>query len=121
MTDQEKEEYDCKRFIRGIHDTMDMLGGKWKPYILASLYQDKKKYSEILKEVPGISGKMLCRKLKEMEIDLLIQKKVSINSTTALYELTEYGQTLKPVIHVLADWGTAHREKLMSKPVIKVS
>jgi len=57
MTDREKELYDCKRFITGIHDTMDMLGGKWKPYILASLYRDKKKYSEILQDVKGISGR----------------------------------------------------------------
>jgi len=43
MTDREKELYDCKRFITGIHNTMNMLGGKWKSYILASLYRDKKK------------------------------------------------------------------------------
>ncbi|RZK11363.1 MAG: transcriptional regulator [Flavobacterium sp.] len=97
----------------GIHDSMDMLGGKWKVYIIASLYRDSKRYSEILNDLKGISGKMLSRQLKEMEIDQLIVKKAKSDPPSSMfYELTSYGQTLKPVIHVLADWGIDHREKI---------
>jgi len=52
-----------------------------------------------------------------MEVDQLIEKEVHDTlPPSVLYELTEYGQTLKPVIHVLAKWGSNHREKIIAKP-----
>jgi|SRR5690554_2460757 len=103
----------CNKAIMAVHDAMYVLGGKWKISIIASLLFGRKRYSDILREVQGISGKMLSRELKEMEMNQLIKRTViDTQPVTVMYELTEYGQTAQPVINVLAQWGTVHREKI---------
>lgn len=104
----------CKRTILAVHDAMDVLGGKWKISIVASLGFGKKRYSEILKDITGISGKMLSRELKDMETNQLVKREVvDTKPVTVEYELTEYGHQLKSVISNLADWGNTHRKKIM--------
>ncbi|WP_028297055.1 winged helix-turn-helix transcriptional regulator [Olivibacter sitiensis] len=106
----------CYKRVMAVHDTMDVLGGKWKISILSSLGFGKKRYSEILKEVNGISGKMLSRELKDMEMNLLIKRTVlETQPVTVQYELTEYCENLMPIIFSLAEWGTAHRQRVLAK------
>jgi len=114
MTENNEIAHDCKRTILAVHDVMDVIGGKWKISIVAALIFGKRRYSDILKEVNGISGKMLSRELKEMEADQLISRTVmDTHPVTVQYELTEYGETLKPVINHLAAWGFEHRKRLI--------
>lgn len=106
----------CKHKIRAISDTMYVLGGKWKMHILVALYYGNKRYSELLADVEGISGKMLSRELKEMETNLLINRKVmDTRPITVMYELTDYCEKLVPVISNLADWGLAHRKEIIKR------
>jgi len=71
------------------------------------------RYSELLREVEGISGKMLSRELKELEINQLIVRKVSnTQPITVQYQLTEYGETLKQLTLTIADWGLNHRKQI---------
>jgi len=106
----------CSQRINAIHDTMDVLSGKWKITILSSLGFGKKRYSEILKEVNGISGKMLSRELKDMEMNLLIKRTVlETQPVTVQYELTQYCENLMPIIQSLAEWGTNHRKAIIGK------
>lgn len=116
---EDRKTYDhaeCRRFIRSMQDTMEILGGKWKVYIIAALYTNSKRYSDLLKDVEGISGKMLSRELKEMELNQLITRTVlDTQPVTVRYQLTEYGETLKPIVHMLADWGHEHRRKIIGK------
>jgi len=106
----------CTNRIMAIHDVMDILNGKWKVSIIACLCYQKMRYTDILKEVNGISGKMLSRDLKELEANLLITRTVlTTKPITVEYELTEYGSTLKDVINVIAAWGFEHRKKIIAK------
>nr|WP_206077645.1 helix-turn-helix domain-containing protein [Pontibacter sp. SGAir0037] len=115
-TNHEIETHECKKTIMAVHDAMDVLNGKWKISIVASLCFNKKRYSDILREVTGISGKMLSRELKDMEMNELIKRTVlDTQPVTVEYELTEYGQKLKSVIEHLATWGTEHRKKIIGK------
>jgi len=50
---------DCNQKIVAIHDTMDVLNGKWKVSIVACLGYRPMRFSELLKEVTGIAGKVL--------------------------------------------------------------
>lgn len=105
--------HDCKKAIMGVHDAMYILGGKWKISIITCLLFGAKRYSDILKNVTGISGKMLSRELKEMELNSLITRSVSPNlPITVTYELTEYGHSTQPIIIVLADWAEEHRKSI---------
>ncbi len=106
----------CGRRIAAVHDTMDVLNGKWKIAIISLLGFGKRRYSEILKEVNGISGKMLSRELKDMEMNLLIKRTViSEQPVSVVYELTDYCMDLLPVIHSLADWGAKHRQRVIQQ------
>ncbi|MCH5600807.1 winged helix-turn-helix transcriptional regulator [Niabella ginsengisoli] len=116
MAEIKHEHEACKKTILAVHDAMDVLGGKWKISIVASLGFGKKRYSEILKDVTGISGKMLSRELKDMEANLLVNRYViDTKPVTVEYELTPYGHKLKSVIKNLADWGNLHRKTIMGK------
>ena len=107
---------ECTKAIMAIHDVMDILNGKWKVSIITCLCYQKMRYTDLLKEVNGISGKMLSRDLKELEANLLITRRVlNTQPITVQYELTEYGATLKNVTRVIADWGFEHRKKIMAK------
>lgn len=114
MADTAYKTHNCKNILMAVHDTMDVLNGKWKISIVAALCFNPKRYSDILRDVSGISGKMLSRELKEMEVNKLVKRTIlDTQPITVQYELTEYGQTLKPVINILADWGQEHRKKIM--------
>ncbi|MGO1245490.1 MAG: winged helix-turn-helix transcriptional regulator [Sphingobacteriaceae bacterium] len=105
---------DVRKRIQAVHDTMDVLSGKWKISILSFLCFGKKRFSEILKEVNGISGKVLSRELKDMEMNLLIKRTVlETQPVTVQYELTKYCDELIPIIHNLSDWGIKHRKEIV--------
>ena len=99
-----------------VHDAMDILGGKWKISIVAALCFNPKRFSEVLKDVKGISGKVLSRELKEMEMNKLVTRTVlDTHPVTVQYELTKYGQKLKSTIQQLADWGQEHRKVIFER------
>lgn len=103
----------CNKRIRAIHDVMEIIGGKWKVSIIACLQYQTMRYSDLLREVDGISGKMLSRELKDLEMNKLIMRRVVATQPISVeYSLTEYGHTLKSVIHVISDWGLTHRQKI---------
>jgi DNA-binding HxlR family transcriptional regulator len=104
---------ECNQKIIAIHDVMDLLNGKWKVAIIACLCFEKMRYSELLKTVDGISGRMLSKDLKELEMNHLINRKVlDTKPITVEYEITEYGATLKNLTSVIAEWGLIHRDKI---------
>ncbi|WP_430401714.1 winged helix-turn-helix transcriptional regulator [Fluviicola sp.] len=105
---------ECKKTLMAVHDAMYMLGGKWKISIVAALCFHPKRYSDILRDVNGISGKMLSRELKEMEVNKLVKRTVlDTQPVTVQYALTAYGQKLKPMIDTLALWGLEHRQMIV--------
>lgn len=106
-----------KKEIMAVHDAMDVLNGKWKISIISSIcYYNKRRFSDILNDVNGISNKMLSKELKELEINKLIKRTVlDTQPVTVHYNLTEYGLTLKSIINNLADWGKNHRKMITGK------
>lgn len=112
-------DYPCvlghKKEIMAVHDAMDVLNGKWKISIISSIcYYNKRRFSDILTDVNGISNKMLSKELKELEGNKLITRTVlDTQPVTVQYNLTEYGRTLQTIIDNLADWGLKHRKVIM--------
>lgn len=117
MERQEKPDgKECAQTILAIHDVMDILNGKWKVSIMACLCFSKMRYSDLLREVKGISGKMLSRDLKELEANGLIKRTIlDTQPITVEYEKTKYGASLNKVIGALAEWGLEHRKKIKGK------
>ncbi|WP_231625576.1 helix-turn-helix domain-containing protein [Pedobacter sp. R20-19] len=100
-----------------VHDAMDVLNGKWKISIISSIcYYNKRRFSDILNDVQGISNKMLSKELKELEINKLVKRTVlETQPISVQYQLTEYGMTLKTIINDLTEWGLAHRKVIVGK------
>jgi DNA-binding HxlR family transcriptional regulator len=106
---------DCSHKILAISDTMDILNGKWKMSIIACLCYQPMRYSELLKEVKGISGKVLSRELKDLEMNELINRNVLNTAPVAVeYRITDYGKSLKQLTNTIAEWGIIHRQRIIS-------
>ncbi|MET7258729.1 winged helix-turn-helix transcriptional regulator [Dyadobacter jiangsuensis] len=104
-----------KKEMMAVQDSMDVLSGKWKISIISSIcYYNKRRFSDILGDVEGISNRMLSKELKELEINQLVKRTVlDTQPVTVQYELTEHGLTLKTIINNLTDWGMEHRKKII--------
>ncbi|SFD46396.1 MULTISPECIES: winged helix-turn-helix transcriptional regulator [Flavobacterium] len=106
----------CNQRLLAVQDAMDVLNGRWKIAIIASLCFNTLRFTDLLREVEGISGKMLSRELKNLEENQLVTRTVlNTQPITVEYELTPYGHTLKEVIDSLAKWGTNHRKKITGR------
>ncbi|MFH7001761.1 winged helix-turn-helix transcriptional regulator [Flavobacterium bizetiae] len=104
-----------RKEIMAVHDTMDILNGKWKISIISSIcYHNKRRFTDILNDVNGISNKMLSKELRDLEINKLIKRTVlDTQPVTIHYQLTDYGLTLKTIINDLAEWGIKHRKVII--------
>ncbi|MBN8680990.1 MAG: helix-turn-helix transcriptional regulator [Chitinophagales bacterium] len=86
--------------------TMHYIGGKWKTIVLWYLRNDKKRFSELKKQIPDITEKMLSLQLKSLEEDGILKRSVYAEVPPRVeYELTEFGRTLIPVVEAIAKWG----------------
>jgi DNA-binding HxlR family transcriptional regulator len=108
---------DNKKNMMAIRDSMDVLNGKWKIAIISSIcYYNKRRFSDILNDVVGISNKMLSKELKELEINKLVNRTVlDTQPISVQYELTEHGKSLQTIINNLTDWGLKHRKEVIGK------
>jgi len=106
-----------KMEMRAVQDSMDVLNGKWKISILSSIcFYNKRRFSDILNDVEGISNKMLSKELKELELNKLIKRVVlDTQPVTVQYELTKHGLSLQTIIKELTDWGIKHRKVIIGK------
>jgi DNA-binding HxlR family transcriptional regulator len=102
-----RQNEDHKKEMLAVQDSMDVLNGKWKISIISSIcYYNKRRFSDILNDVVGISNKMLSKELKELEINHLLKRTVlDTQPITVQYELTDHGKTLKTIIENLTEWG----------------
>ncbi len=96
-----------KTFTCPVDVTLSFIGGKWKLLILSHLHHfEKKSYSEIRDNLPGVSEKMLSQQLKELERDKLIKKNVlSLKPHRVEYFLSENGKSLSPMYEFVSSWG----------------
>lgn len=108
---------DRKNEMMAVHDAMDVLNGKWKIHIISSIcHYNKRRFSDILNDVVGISNKMLSKELKELEVNKLVERTVlDTRPVTVQYELTKHGKTLKTIINNLTEWGVEHRKEIIGK------
>lgn len=87
--------------------TMGIIGGKWKTVILFHLIEQPLRYHMLRDKMPTVTERTLSLQLKKLEADGVIQRTVH-NSKPPLqveYALTEFGNTLIPLLQSIAHWG----------------
>ena len=95
-----------KSFHCAMAITMNFIGGKWKTVVLWYLRNKTRRFGELKKQIPDITEKMLSIQLKALEEDGLIRRQVFAEVPLRVeYSLTEFGQTLVPVLEAIATWG----------------
>ena len=91
----------------------EVLYGKWKIRLLWFIHEGYKRPSELQRKIPEASRRVLNIQLKELEEHELIMKKIyPVVPPKVEYSLTEFGETLIPVISLLGQWGDEHQERL---------
>jgi len=92
-----------------VQTTVSVIGGKWKPGIVFRLQGRTCRFSVLRREMPWISERVLIRQLKELEADGVIARKDYHEVPPRVeYSLSEYGETLRPLLREVAAWGEAH-------------
>jgi DNA-binding HxlR family transcriptional regulator len=85
---------------------MGHIGGTWKAPILWRLNDRVRRYSELRKEIPHISDKMLSTQLRELEKDGYISRKVyAVIPPKTEYSLTDQGKDILQLISKIRDYG----------------
>ncbi len=108
---------DCPNsFVVAINDTVNVISGKWKLPIIASLTFGKKRFSELEKEIPKINPRMLSKELRELEANGIVKRMVYDTIPVSIeYELTKSGHSFKEVMTVMLKWGLQHRAAIVGK------
>ncbi|MBC6112405.1 winged helix-turn-helix transcriptional regulator [Pedobacter fastidiosus] len=90
--------------------TVDIIGGKWKPLIIWLLLKEEKlRFGEITKLMPGIALKVLSRSLKELQSDgILVRKAYPEVPPRVEYSLSAKGESLRQIIDLLSIWSRDH-------------
>lgn len=96
------KEYPCCASV-----TMGLIGGKWKTVILYYLIDGTLRYNELRKKMPTVTERTLSLQLKALEEDGIIKRKVYTSKPPLRveYSLTDFGETLIPLLKSIAEWG----------------
>ncbi len=99
-----------------VETCLEMLSGKWKPRILWKIYQNEvTRFNELQRNIAGgITAKMLTQQLRSLEDDgLIIREVFPVVPPHVEYRLSEFGQTLIPVLDAIANWGVANNTQIV--------
>lgn len=87
----------------------EVVAGRWTPLILTELMKGRERFSDIQNGVPLMPRSLLAQRLKEMELAGLITRVSEPGRRGHIYRLTESGNALRPMINMLAEWGSIWR------------
>ncbi len=94
------------RVAPDFHAAIELIGRRWAGAILWSLGQRPHYFAELTTSVPGLSDRLLSRRLRELESAGLVARSVSEDTPPRVsYALTDKGRALAPVLSELADWA----------------
>jgi DNA-binding HxlR family transcriptional regulator len=95
-----------RKFSCGVELALEILGGKWKPVILAKLKGRTLRYAELRASIPALSDKILTQRLNDLEeLGLVVRQKRGGRGAPSSYQLTARASSLAPALEALYAWG----------------
>ena len=95
-----------------VETTLTLISDRWKVLILRDLFTGTKRFGELKKSLSGISQKVLTANLRDMEQNGLLTRTVYPEVPPRVeYTLTETGESLKPILSAMFDWGMDYKRK----------
>jgi DNA-binding HxlR family transcriptional regulator len=96
-----------------VREVLSRVGDKWSLLVVAMLAEEKKRFSELRRNIEGISQRMLTLTLRGLERDGLVTRTVFPTIPPRVeYALTPLGRTLIDPVLELASWADKHREAI---------
>jgi DNA-binding HxlR family transcriptional regulator len=93
-------------FSPDFHAAIELIGRRWAGAILWALAERPHYFAELTISVPGLSDRLLSRRLRELEAAGLVERSVHGGAPARVsYALTEKGRELEPVLSDLRDWA----------------
>lgn len=93
--------------------TVSLIGSKWKLLIMRNLLVRPWRFNELKKSLDGISQKVLTDSLRSMEEDGIIIRTVYPEVPPRVeYALSEVGESMRPILTAMQEWGTNYKESL---------
>jgi DNA-binding HxlR family transcriptional regulator len=98
---------------RDVQDVFDLIGGRWRGAVLASLCHRDQRFNELKRDLESVTPRTLTRELKHLEMNKLIKREE--NGATVVYSLTMHGKSLEPLIKDIQKWAQKHRKIIIGK------
>jgi DNA-binding HxlR family transcriptional regulator len=100
--------------LRDVQDVIDIIGGRWRGAILASLCDKERRFNELKRDLGDITPRTLSKELKFLEMNKVVKRETyNTDSVAVVYNLTEHGKSLEPLIGAIVDWGQKHRKVIL--------
>jgi len=88
------------------HQAVELIGKRWTGAIVEALLPGQRRFSEIAQAIPDISDRLLSMRLRELEGEGIVARRVLEGSPVRVeYALTEKGDGLEPAIGALRAWA----------------
>lgn len=95
-----------------VKTTLSIIGGKWKGLIIYKLLDGKMRFSELQKSICDITHRSLTLQLRELEDSGLVLRTIYPEVPPRVeYELTELGESMRPIIEAIYDWGQTYQKR----------
>ncbi|MGE0758825.1 MAG: winged helix-turn-helix transcriptional regulator [Pirellulaceae bacterium] len=96
-----------------LRQMFDLVGDRWTSSVLFVIGEDVKRYSDLQRQIPGVSKKMLTQTLRRLEQAGLVSRKVyPVVPPRTEYRLTAMGKSILQPVTALADWAVKHQREL---------
>ena len=93
-----------------VETTLTLIGDKWKVLILRDLLPGTKRFGELKKSIGNVTQKVLTAQLRDMEESGLVNRQVYAEVPPRVeYSLTDLGQSLKPILDSMKNWGENYK------------
>ncbi|WP_353719899.1 helix-turn-helix domain-containing protein [Dyadobacter sp. 676] len=108
-----------RKILPDLNCGLDLVGealyGKWKMRLLWFISEGFRRPSELQRKIPGASRRVLNVQLKELEGHEMVRKVIyPVVPPRVEYYLTDFGETLIPLIAAIGQWGDQHQDRLRS-------
>jgi DNA-binding HxlR family transcriptional regulator len=96
--------------VAALQSAVGVLAAKWSVVVLARLASGTHRFNELLRQIDGVSRRMLSATLRQLERDGLVERHVYARVPARVeYELSPVGEHLLAALAPLAGWGLEHR------------
>ena len=106
---------ECTRAMIPVHEVLAQISSKWTILVVRILTGGPKRFSEIKRQIDGVSQKMLTSTLRDLEKDGFVTRTVTPSIPPRVdYELTDMGRELQEPLRVIGNWAHTNRDRVVA-------